>query len=218
MSAAASLHVVQHDQGCSCNPIVVADVLHQSGEVKHTRYASALLAGVSDTIRKEITDVQAPTCWACGYCDSKMSLYMLGMSAALLATAVFLILSSATSMPVSTTHAVVGAVLGMTAAGTAPRCLQLWPLARIVASWIVSPLLAGVLGSALYSVLQRYVILSSRARLLSPCSQCISHLCRHDCFEEGMQRVRRRMKHYIATSSRSGIVYVNSQTPTLLHA
>jgi solute carrier family 20 (sodium-dependent phosphate transporter) len=70
------------------------------------RQARRWAAGVSDTIRKDVTDVHSPTCWACGYCDSKMSVYMLGMTAALLATAVFLILSSATSMPVSTTHAV----------------------------------------------------------------------------------------------------------------
>lgn len=132
---------------------------------------------MSDTIRNEITDVQAPACWACGYCHSKMSLYMLGMTAALLATAVFLILSSATSMPVSTTHAVVGAVLGMTAAGTAPSCLKWEPLGRIAASWVISPLLAGAVGAGLYSVLQRYIILSPSA---AP-SNCHGHACCQSC-------------------------------------
>ena len=158
-----------------CSYILPVDMqacaTEQLQHIWHLRARSRLLslscrtrpAGVSDTIRNEITDVQAPACWACGYCDSKMSLYMLGMTAALLATAVFLILSSATSMPVSTTHAVVGAVLGVTAAGTAPSCLKWKPLGRIAASWVVSPLLAGAVGSGLYALLQRFVILSSRA-------------------------------------------------------
>ena len=115
-------------------------------------------AGVSNTIRKDVTDIQSPECWACGYCDSRMSLFMLGMAAALLATAVFLILSSVTAMPVSTTHAVVGAVVGMTAAATSTACLQYWPLARIAASWLLSPLLAGVIAVVLYRTLLRLVI------------------------------------------------------------
>ena len=39
------------------------------------------------------------SCRACGYCDSKMSLFQAGMLASLLSTAVFLLLSSVTSMP-----------------------------------------------------------------------------------------------------------------------
>ena len=85
---------------------------------------------------------------------------MLGMTAALLATAAFLILSSIGSLPVSTTHAVVGAVVGMTALSTAPMCVKWGALGRIAASWVVSPLLAGALGSGLYKLLQRFVILS----------------------------------------------------------
>jgi hypothetical protein len=40
---------------------------------------------------------------ACGYCDSKMSLFQVGMLASLISTAVFLMLSSFTSMPGSVT-------------------------------------------------------------------------------------------------------------------
>ena len=122
-----------------------------------------MFAGVSDTIRKDVTDTQAPECWACGYCDSKMSLFMLGMTAALLATAIFLILSSTTAMPVSTTHAVVGAVVGMALVAVGPKCVRWRPLGKIVASWLLSPLLSGVLGAALYQLLQRYIVMSPGA-------------------------------------------------------
>jgi solute carrier family 20 (sodium-dependent phosphate transporter) len=104
--------------------------------------------------------VQAPECWACGYCDSKMSLYMLGMTAALLATAAFIIMSSFTAMPVSTTHAVVGAVVGMSVVATSPQCLKLTPLAQIAASWLISPLLAGIIGSGMYSLLTKHVVMA----------------------------------------------------------
>ena len=49
--------------------------------------AVSLGAGVAKTI-KGTTDIHDPTCWACGYCDSTMALYMGGMFAALVATAV----------------------------------------------------------------------------------------------------------------------------------
>jgi len=57
------------------------------------------------------------SCWACGYCDSEMSLYMVAMTAALFAAGVFLILVTFTAMPVSTTHAIVGGTVGAAAVG-----------------------------------------------------------------------------------------------------
>lgn len=60
-------------------------------------------AGVSDTIQR-VSDLESESCWACGQCNSKLTLFMLAMAMALLAAAVFLVLSSVTSMPVSTTH------------------------------------------------------------------------------------------------------------------
>jgi phosphate/sulfate permease len=83
---------------------------------------------------------------------------MLAMCAALLAAAVFLVLSSATSMPVSTTHAVIGAVVGVTGAGTSFSCLDLSKLLSIVASWVTSPLLAGAIGAGLHVALKYWII------------------------------------------------------------
>lgn len=141
-----------------------------------TKCRARACAGVSDTIRSGVTEIQRADCWACGYCDSRMSLYMLGMAAALLATAVFLILSSTTSMPVSTTHAIVGAIAGMTAAATRPACLRWVTLARIAASWVTSPLVAGVIGAALYELLRRTIVLApGAARGLS--ASHVAHLC-----------------------------------------
>lgn len=61
--------------------------------------------GVSDTIQKGVSDITDENCWACGYCDSKYSVYTIGMFAASLSSAIFLILASFAKMPVSATHA-----------------------------------------------------------------------------------------------------------------
>lgn len=56
-------------------------------------------SGVAKTIKEDISNIENEDCWACGYCDSKMSLFQAGMLASLMSTAVFLLLSSFTSMP-----------------------------------------------------------------------------------------------------------------------
>ena len=50
--------------------------------------AVALGAGVSGTIKHGVADTLDPDCWACGYCDSKMSVYAIGMFSALVGAAV----------------------------------------------------------------------------------------------------------------------------------
>ena len=80
--------------------------------------ATLLGYGVSGTIQKGVADTDAPECWACGYCDSKMSVYNVGMLGALIGAACFLLLATFGKMPVSTTHAIVGGVVGMTLVGT----------------------------------------------------------------------------------------------------
>ena len=119
--------------------------------------ATALGYGVSGTIQKGVADTDAPECWACGYCDSKMSVYNVGMLGALIGAACFLLLATFGKMPVSTTHAIVGGVVGMTLVGTSADCLNwAWSggLSAIIASWVISPLLSGVIGVALYKAVQ----------------------------------------------------------------
>lgn len=81
------------------------------------------------------------------------------MACALLSGALFMLLATSFAMPVSTTHAVVGAVLGMTVAGAGGACVR-WGypgLLTIVASWFASPLLAGLLSAAMHLAIQKGV-------------------------------------------------------------
>jgi len=123
--------------------------------------ATCLGSGVSSTIQKGVSDVDDPECWACGYCNSETSVYMAGMMGALIGASIFLQLASLTSMPVSTTHAIVGGVVGMTMAGTGASCLN-WEidggLGGIVLSWIISPVFSGVVAVFGFSLSRRFII------------------------------------------------------------
>ena len=53
-----------------------------------------------------------------------MSVYAVGMFAALIGAACFLLLATFTSMPVSTTHAIIGGVVGVSLVANNPSCLN----------------------------------------------------------------------------------------------
>ena len=132
--------------------------------------ATLLGAGVSNTIQKGVSHPDDPQCWACGYCDSRMSVYALGMLAALIGASVFLFAATFCKMPVSTTHAIVGGVVGMTLVGTADSpafpCLSWgpWPhgLGSIIASWVISPLLSGLIAMLILLATDRLCVRSQR--------------------------------------------------------
>eukprot|EP00933_Yihiella_yeosuensis_P024562 TRINITY_DN19047_c0_g1_i1.p1 TRINITY_DN19047_c0_g1~~TRINITY_DN19047_c0_g1_i1.p1 ORF type:complete len:580 (+),score=82.71 TRINITY_DN19047_c0_g1_i1:64-1803(+) len=133
--------------------------------------ATLLGAGVSGTIQKGVASVVDEDCWACGYCDSKMALYQWGMFSALTGAAFFLVLVTIYSMPVSTTHAIVGGVAGMTVTAIGGGCLN-WKLSGglggIVLSWVLSPLLAGVIGSLMF-ILTYFVVFKAKNPKIAAC-------------------------------------------------
>lgn len=125
--------------------------------------ATSLGYGVSKTIQKGVAKLTDESCWACGYCDSNVTLAMGGSLGALVGASLFLLLASGTAVPVSTTHAIVGGVVGMTVAGAGGSCLN-WSvdggLGGIILSWVISPILSGVLASVGYYISKRFVIKS----------------------------------------------------------
>src|SRR5690606_7736814 len=83
--------------------------------------------------------------------------FILVMMAALLASALWINLATILGAPVSTTHAVVGGVVGsgIAAAGFAAVA---WPMiAAIVASWIISPLMGGVIAALFLAFIRRTI-------------------------------------------------------------
>jgi len=115
-------------------------------------FAGAFLAGghVTKTIRKGIIDpssiVDAP------------EILVFGMLAALLAAAVWLMVASHKGWPVSTTHSIVGAVVGFAVAGIGVDAVNWGKIGQIVASWAVSPLLGGTIAFMLMISIRRLIL------------------------------------------------------------
>jgi PiT family inorganic phosphate transporter len=114
-------------------------------------FLGAVLAGgqVTATIRKGIFDP--------GLLAGSPELLVFGMLASLLAAAVWLVVASYFGWPVSTTHSIVGAIVGFAMVGIGFAAVQWAKVGSIVASWVVSPLLAGILAFALFSSVQRLI-------------------------------------------------------------
>ncbi|MCP5368581.1 MAG: inorganic phosphate transporter [Hyphomicrobiales bacterium] len=106
-------------------------------------FGGAALAGghVTATIRKGIIDP--------GPIAANPEILVFGMLAALLAAAIWLMVASQRGWPVSTTHSIVGAIVGFAIAGIGMEAVKWDKIGTIVASWVVSPLLGGVIAAAL---------------------------------------------------------------------
>ena len=106
-------------------------------------FAGAYLAGgeVTSTIRKGIIDPAVLT--------DTPELLVFGMLSALLAAATWLLIASIKGWPVSTTHSIVGAIVGFAAVGISVDAVAWGKVGQIAASWVVSPLLAGSMAFAL---------------------------------------------------------------------
>jgi len=83
---------------------------------------------------------------------------ILGMCGALLGTGVWLQIASYFGLPVSTTHAIVGAIIGFGWAIGGAQAVQWSETIAIVSSWIISPVIAGILSFIIFSFLQRKIL------------------------------------------------------------
>ena len=80
------------------------------------------------------------------------------MLAALLAAAIWLLIASVKGWPVSTTHSIVGAIVGFGIVGLGFDAVQWGKIGSIVASWVVSPVLGGAAAFLLMLSLQRLIL------------------------------------------------------------
>ncbi len=115
-------------------------------------FAGAFLAGgqVTRTIRKGIVDADLLV--------ASPELLIYGMLAALLAAGVWLLIASRNGWPVSTTHSIVGALVGFAMVGVGMDAVKWGKVGYIIASWVVSPLLAGLLSYGLFRSVQSLIL------------------------------------------------------------
>jgi PiT family inorganic phosphate transporter len=129
-------------------------------------FAGAFIAGgqVTKTIRKGIID---PSSIA-----GNPELLVYGMLAALLAAAIWLMLASTRGWPVSTTHTIVGAIVGFASVGIGIDAVNWGKIGNIVASWLVSPLIGGAIALLLMISIRKLILNTEKpfekARLWGP--------------------------------------------------
>jgi len=115
-------------------------------------FAGAYLAGgdVTATIRKGIIDPST--------LGDQPELLVYGMMSALLAAGTWLLIASLLGWPVSTTHTIVGAIVGFAVVGISASAVNWGKVGTIVASWVVSPVLAGTLSFWLFKSVQKLIL------------------------------------------------------------
>ncbi len=115
-------------------------------------FLGAVLAGgaVTSTIRKGIVDSDLMA--------DQPVLLIYGMLSALLAAGTWLLVASKKGWPVSTTHSIIGAIVGFAAVGIGIEAVQWGQVGTIVMSWVVSPLTAGFIAFCIYQTVQYLVL------------------------------------------------------------
>ena len=115
-------------------------------------FAGAVLAGgeVTATIRAGLVDNAMLV--------DRPKVLVSGMLAALLAAGTWLLIASSRGWPVSTTHSIVGAVVGFGAVGIGFDAVQWGNVAWIGVSWVISPIVASIVAWALFVSVQRLVL------------------------------------------------------------
>jgi len=115
-------------------------------------FLGAVLAGgeVTSTIRQRIVDVDHFT--------DRVELLVYGMLASLLAAGTWLLIASRKGWPVSTTHSIVGAIVGFAAVGIGFEAVYWGKVGTIVMSWVISPLTAGIIAFLIFASVQRLIL------------------------------------------------------------
>ncbi|MDQ2695272.1 MAG: inorganic phosphate transporter [Pseudomonadota bacterium] len=115
-------------------------------------FTGAFLAGgaVTDTIRSGIVDADLLA--------GEPELLVLGMLASLLAAGTWLLVASHLGWPVSTTHSIVGAIIGFAVVGVSMEAVHWDKVTSIAASWLVSPLLSGTVAFFIFRSVQTLIL------------------------------------------------------------
>jgi PiT family inorganic phosphate transporter len=90
--------------------------------------------------------------------NAQPELLIYGMMSALLAAGIWLLIATQLGWPVSTTHTIVGAIVGFAAVGIGMDAVKWDKIGTIVISWVASPLLSGTIAFAIFRSVQRLIL------------------------------------------------------------
>ncbi len=132
-----------------------------SGSISHKKavivagvfnFSGAVLAGgtVTDTVRKGIVNTHL--------FEQEPTLLIIGMVSTLLAAAIWLHVATYFSMPVSTTHSIVGAIVGFGLLVYGLEAVNWGKVLQIIMSWVISPLGGGLLSYVLFKFIRKNML------------------------------------------------------------
>jgi PiT family inorganic phosphate transporter len=115
-------------------------------------FLGAYLVGghVTNTVRKGLLDMNIVA--------ENPELLLYGMLAALAASATLLLAATKFGLPISTTHAIVGAIVGFGAVGLGPSAVDWGRVGQVAGSWVTSPILGGVLAYVVFNLIRWLVL------------------------------------------------------------
>jgi len=149
-----AINIGANDVANNMGPSVGANALTMGGAIVIAAVfesAGALLAGgdVVSTISKGIID---PTVVATS------EVFIWAMMAALISSALWVNLATWIGAPVSTTHSVVGGVMGAGIAAAGFTAVNWATMSKIAASWVISPVLGGVIAALFLALIKAKII------------------------------------------------------------
>jgi len=125
--------------------VIIAGVLN---------FIGAVFVGshVSDTVRKGIITTTGIS----------NHLLLLGFVASLLAAAIWVTLSTWKSMPISTTHSIIGALMGFGLIAGGLSAVSWGKVGSVVASWVLSPVAGCILAFFIFKIIVRTIFAKER--------------------------------------------------------
>ena len=150
-----AMNIGANDVANNVGPAVGSKALTMGGAIAIAAIfeaSGALIAGgdVVKTIKKGIIDIAAFG----GNTDS----FIWAMMAALLAAALWLNFATIVKAPVSTTHSIVGGVMGAGIAAAGFSIVSWGTMGKIAASWVISPVLGGIIAALFLFAIKRTII------------------------------------------------------------
>ncbi|HSG57206.1 MAG TPA: inorganic phosphate transporter [Paracoccaceae bacterium] len=149
-----ALNIGANDVANNMGPAVGANALTMGGAILIAAVcesAGALLAGgdVVSTISKGIIDPASVA-------DTRVFIW--AMMAALISSALWVNLATVFGAPVSTTHSVVGGVMGAGIAAAGVSAVNWTSMGQIAASWVISPMLGGAIAALFLALIKAKII------------------------------------------------------------
>jgi PiT family inorganic phosphate transporter len=152
-----ALNIGANDAGNNIGPLVGSAVISMTGAMIFAAFfeaAGAFLAGgeVISTIKKDIIDTSQ---------FENSGAVVRVMFSAMLASIIWLMIATYTSTPISTTHTIIGAVLGAGISVGGFSAVDWNNLITITISWFVSPLLGGIIAAMMLYLIKRTITYQS---------------------------------------------------------